>query len=196
MATLSPQRSNRANLLEGTLRLLERLPPERITARVIAQESNANLASIVYHFGSKDDLITEAVIEGLDRWLADIARRLHALPPEAPAARYRAATQAIEATRQQHAGLAHNFLSALAKAQHDPRVNAMLADGFRRTRPIVAALLELGDDQPGQDAGGLVLAMFYGLLFQALLDPALAIEGDRMTKAQARLHRILPDRGL
>jgi AcrR family transcriptional regulator len=193
---VSPQRSNRAQLVEGTLRCLERLPPERVTARAIAEESGANLASITYHFGSKDDLVTEAVIEGLDRWLADIAKRLDALPPEAPAARYRAAIQAIETTRQQHTGLAHNFLSALAKAQHDPRVNAMLADGFRRTRPTVAALLELGDDQPGQDAAGLVLAMFYGLLFQALLDPALAIEGDRMTKALGRLHRILPDRGL
>jgi AcrR family transcriptional regulator len=174
--------------------LLERLPSERITARVIAQESGANLASIAYHFGSKDNLITEAVIEGLDRWLADIATRLHMLPPETPTARFHAANQAIEATRARHTGLARNFLSALAKAPHDPRVNARLTDGFRRTRPTVASLLGLGDDQPGQDAGGLVLAMFYGLLFQALLDPALAIEGDRMTQAQARLHRILPDR--
>jgi AcrR family transcriptional regulator len=163
---------------------------------VIAQESGANLASIAYHFGSKDDLITEAVIEGLDRWLADIARRLHRLPPEEPAARFRAANQAIEATRTHHTGLARTFLSALVKAPHDPRVNTMLTDGFRRTRPTVASLLGLGDDQPGQDAGGLVLAMFYGLLFQALIDPALAIEGDRMTQALARLHRILPDRKL
>jgi hypothetical protein len=43
---MSPQRSNRARLIEGTLRCLERLPHERITARVIAAESGANLASI------------------------------------------------------------------------------------------------------------------------------------------------------
>jgi AcrR family transcriptional regulator len=43
---MSPQRSNRMNLIEGTLRCLERLPPERITARAIAEESGANLASI------------------------------------------------------------------------------------------------------------------------------------------------------
>ena len=49
---MSPQRSNRQVLLEGALRCVERLPAERITARVIADESGANAASIVYHFGS------------------------------------------------------------------------------------------------------------------------------------------------
>jgi AcrR family transcriptional regulator len=56
---VSPQPSNRANLIEGP-RCLERLPPERVTARAIAESSNANLASIAYHFGSKDELVTEA----------------------------------------------------------------------------------------------------------------------------------------
>jgi AcrR family transcriptional regulator len=191
---MSPQHSNRSNLIEGTLRCLERLPPERITARVIAQESGANLASIAYHFGSKDKLVTEAVIEGLDRWLDEVATGLGDLASEEPAARYQRAGEVIETTRQRHAGLVKNFLAALAKAQHDPRVRSTLAAGFRRTRPEVASLLELGRDQAGQDAAGLVLAQFNGLLFQALLDPGLAIEGERMQRAQVRLLRVLPDR--
>src|SRR5918998_1617864 len=125
---MTPQHSNRANLIEGTLRCLERLPPERITARAIAEESGANLASIAYHFGSKDKLVTEAAITGLDRWLEEVA------------------------------------------------------DG----------LGDVAEDQAGEDASGLVLAQFYGLLFQTLLDPGLAIEGDRMRRAQARLRTILP----
>jgi AcrR family transcriptional regulator len=189
---MSPQRSNRSTLIEGTLRCLERLPPERITARAIAAESGANLASITYHFGSKDDLVTEAVIEGLDRWLADITEGLGDLRSQTPAARYRRAGEAIEASRQRHIGLARNFLGALAKAQHDPRIREMLAAGFHRTRPNVASLLGLGTDQAGEDAAGLVLALFNGLLFQALLDPALAIEGERMELAQARLRALLP----
>jgi AcrR family transcriptional regulator len=189
---MSPQRSNRSTLIEGTLRCLERLPPERITARAIAAESGANLASITYHFGSKDDLVTEAVIEGLDRWLADITEGLGDLRSQTPAARYRRAGEAIEASRQRHIGLARNFLGALAKAQHDPRIRETLAAGFHRTRPNVASLLGLGTDQAGEDAAGLVLALFNGLLFQALLDPALAIEGERMELAQARLRALLP----
>jgi AcrR family transcriptional regulator len=190
---VSPQRSNRANLIEGTLRCLERLPPERMTARAIAEESGANLASITYHFGTKDELVTAAVIEGLDRWLADVAAGLADLSEAEPAARFRRAWEVIKQTRRRHTGLAKNFVGALAKAQHDPRVRAMLAEGFHRSRGRVAVLLGLGDDPAGHDAAGLVLAMFDGLLFQILLDPELAIEGDQMELAQMRLRRVLPD---
>jgi AcrR family transcriptional regulator len=190
---MSPQRSNRTELLEGTLRCLERLPPEQVTARAIAAESGANLASITYHFGSKDDLVTEAVILGLDRWLAEIDRALAALPADTPAERYTRAAEAVDATRRRHLGLARNFLGALAKAQHDPRVAELLAEGFRHTRPNVAALLGLGDDQAGVDAAGLVHSMFTGLLFQQLLDPELGIEGDRLERAKLRLRRVLPE---
>lgn len=192
---MSPQRSNRANLIEGTLRCLEQLPPERITARAIAAESGANLASISYHFDSKEKLVTEAVIEGLDRWLEEIEAALGDLGAEEPAARYRRAAEALDTSRRRHTGLAVNFIGALARAQHDEPVRDLLAAGFRRTRPNIAALLGLGDDEPGEDAGGLVLAIFNGLLFQVLLDPGLAIEGERMDRAQARLRRVLPEAG-
>ena len=190
---MSPQRSNRVNLIEGTVRCLERLPPERVTARAIAAESGANLASIKYHFGSKDELVTEAVITGLDRWLEEVAAGLDGLAAAEQAARFRRAGEVIDATRTRHAGLAKNFLSALVRAQHDQRVRELLTAGFRKTRPRIAALLGLGDDEAGEDAGGLVHSLFVGLLFQALLDPGLAIEDERMQRAQSRLRAILPD---
>jgi AcrR family transcriptional regulator len=189
---VSPQRSNRSNLIEGTLRCVQRLPPDRVTARAIAEESGANLASIAYHFGSKDALVTEAVVAGLDRWLEDVAATLDGLDAAEPSTLLRRADEAIDATRTQHAGLARNFLLALARAQHDSRVRDLLTEGFRKTRPRIAALLGLGDDQPGEDAAGLVHSIFVGLLFQALLDPDLAIEGERMERAQARLRTALP----
>jgi AcrR family transcriptional regulator len=192
---VSPQRSNRAQLLEGTLRCLERLPPERVTARAIAEESGANLASIAYHFGSKDNLVTEAAIEGLDRWLEEVAAGLGELASQAPATRFRRAAEVVETSRQRHSGLTKNYVSALAKAQHDPRIRDRLATGFRDARPAVASLLGLGDDAAGDDAAGLALAMFHGLLYQVLLDPALAIDGERMQNAQRRLLRVLPPGG-
>ncbi len=189
---MSPQRSNKSRLLEGGLRCLERLPAERVTARAIAEESGANLASIAYHFGSKDELVTEAVIAGLDRWLAEIAGALDELDGLEPAARLERAWAVIDATRERHTGLARNFLAALAKAQHEPRIQATLSEGFRGTRPRVAALLGLGEDQTGEDAAGLLHSLFTGLLFQSLLDPGLGIEGRRMSSAQARLRTVLP----
>jgi len=180
---VSPQRSNRATLVEGTLRCLERLPPERVTARAIAEESGANLASIAYHFGSKDDLVTEAVVTGLDRWLEEIAAELDRVAPEGQDL-LRSAWEAVEATGRRHDGLARNFLAALAKAQHDERVRERLAAGFKGARVEVARVLGLGEDS---DAGALALAQFNGLLFQSLLDPKLALDGERVQRAQMRL---------
>jgi AcrR family transcriptional regulator len=189
---VSPQRSNRSELIEGTLRCLQRLPPERVTARAIADESGANLASITYHFGSKDELVTEAVITGLDRWLAQIARRLDELQARAPEDRFRAAVAVVADSRRHHEGLARTFLGAMAKASHDERVRELLTEGFRRTRGEVATVLGLGADAAGHDAAGLAIALFNGLLFHSLIDPGLAIEGRRMTRAQARLRRVMP----
>src|ERR1700754_989341 len=109
---MSPQHSNRQQLIDGALRCLERLPAERITTRAIAEESGANVASIAYHFGSKDDLVTEAVVEGLDRWLEEIATALGELDAPSPRERLRAALAVIETTRARHEGLARNFLGA------------------------------------------------------------------------------------
>jgi AcrR family transcriptional regulator len=189
---MSPQRSNRETLIEGTLRCLEKLPPEQITARAITKESGTNLASICYHFGSKDTLVTEAIVAGLDRWLDDIEQGMSDVPPGSPATRFRRVGEAVEASRQAHAGLATNFVRALARAQHDPVVRDRLAEANRRTRPHLAELIGLGGDQVGEDAAGLVLALFNGLLLQGLLDPDLTVEGERMHAAQARLSEILP----
>jgi hypothetical protein len=96
----------------------------------------------------------------------------------------------VATTRHRHAELARTFLAALARAPHDERVRETLATGFRRTRHAVAAVLSTGTDAAGIDAAGLALALFNGLLFQTLVDPGLAIEGDRFRAAEARLHEV------
>lgn len=189
---MSPQRSNRQHLIEGTLRCIERLPPERITARAIAEESRANLASITYHFGSKDNLITEATITGFDRWLADLEHGLDDVVAADPVDCFWGAWEIVEASWRRHTGLVTNFVGALSKASHDPHVRALLAEGFGRSRRNVAAVIGFGDDQAGLDAAGLTLALFHGLMLQVLLDHSLAIEGERMRHAQARLRTALP----
>jgi AcrR family transcriptional regulator len=189
---MSPQRSNRAKLVEGALRCLERLPPEQVTARAIAAEAGANLASITYHFGSKEQLVTEAAVTGLDRWLEDISARLAHLHADEPSERFRRAHEIVEASRRDHFGLARNYVAALAMGQHDERVRRRLAAGFHRSRADVAALLGLGDDQAGMDSAGLVLSMFHGLLIQVLLDDTLAIDGERMGAAQTRAAVLFP----
>lgn len=187
---MSPQRSNRSELIEGTLRCLGRLPPEEVTARAITQESGANLASIGYHFGTKDALITTAIVEGLDRWLEAIAQRMDVDDEANPSTRI---LRAIEAANlRESEGLASNFFAAVARAKHDPDVQRVLTQGFKDARPRVAALLDLGTDADGLGAAGALIAMFHGLVAQTLVDPQLAIENGALIRALGRLAATAP----
>ncbi|WP_083933297.1 TetR/AcrR family transcriptional regulator [Kribbella catacumbae] len=182
------QPSNRAALLEGALSCLAQLPVDQISARAVARQSGANLASIGYHFGSKDELMSAAVVEGLDRWLESIGDGLSAVDGEAPSAeRFRQAAQAVEATRAENEDLARAFVVALGRGLHDPVVADRLAEGFAATRPRVAQLLGLGSDAAGIDAGGLVHAMFTGLLVQSLLSEELVFDPTRILAALGRV---------
>ena len=187
MPNVSPQRSNRMNLIEGTLRCLSRMPIEKATARVIAEESNANLASISYHFGTKDNLVTAATIEGLDRWLAHVSESVEEIDSDDARERFIQGFRVVGATRKSKTPLTRTFITAIASAQHNSAVRTMLTEGVHKTRRAIAELIGLGSDRDGELAGGVVLAMFYGLMIQALLDPDLAIEGVDLEKALQRL---------
>ncbi len=63
---------NREELLEGAKRCLHERGYARTTARDIVDASGANLASIGYHFGSKDALLDAALIEAI----GDLSDRL------------------------------------------------------------------------------------------------------------------------
>lgn len=187
---MSPQRSNRDALIEGALQCLADSPAADVTARDIASQANANLASIGYHFGSKDGLLAEAMVEGFRRWLAEIATALADLPLSDTSARLQRAIELVSTSAERHAGLARAFLAALASAPHDDRVRVPLAESYREGRSVVAGLIGLGDDEAGGDAASLLIAVFDGLLIQTLLDPSRELPLARVMAAQARLAEI------
>lgn len=188
---MSPQPSNRDVLVEGALRCLQRLPPDRITSRAIATEAGANPASIAYHFGSKDDLLTEAAILGLDRWLETILDRLASQVDEEAPATLPVVAREVEATQDTHRDVIVHYVLAVARSTHDARIRHRLVEGYRRARPAVASILGLEQGQAGQDAAGLLLAMFHGVMIQRMLDDTLMVPGERMTAALERLGQLL-----
>jgi AcrR family transcriptional regulator len=167
---MSPQRSNREALIEGALECIGERPTAAITARDICAASGANLASIAYHFDSKDALLARALEEGFRRWLAELAAAMGDLTGLSPAERLKSATQNLLSTMERHRGLVHAFLAAVARAPHDDELRDALARSYKESRRAVAALLDLGEDEEAIDAGALLLATFDGLLIQALVD--------------------------
>ncbi|MFJ9416421.1 TetR/AcrR family transcriptional regulator [Streptomyces sp. NPDC101227] len=63
---------HREDLLEGAKRCLLEKGYARTTARDIVAASGANLASIGYHYGSKDALMRQAVIASSEEWGAGV----------------------------------------------------------------------------------------------------------------------------
>jgi AcrR family transcriptional regulator len=168
---MSPQVSNRDALLEGALQCLEELGYGEVTTRDIAQAAKANVASITYHFGSKDALIAEALAEGFRRWLAEFTSRVTRTGAANREARLQSAVRALGESIKSHAGMARAFIAALSRAPHDEHLRDVLGASYRETRTSIAAFLELGEGEQGELLAGILIAMFDGLLIQWLIDP-------------------------
>ena len=62
---------NREDLLAGARRAILERGVAKVTARDIATEAGVSLAAIGYHFGSKDELVTAALLESVGDGIGD-----------------------------------------------------------------------------------------------------------------------------
>jgi AcrR family transcriptional regulator len=77
-----PASATRDRLLEGTLATLKANGLAGTSSRAIAAASGVNLGGITYHFGSKDELVAQALLQAIRSW---IQPALGALRRDAPA---------------------------------------------------------------------------------------------------------------
>lgn len=169
---------HRQDLLAAARRLLRTKGYARITARDLVAESDTNLASIGYHFGSKDGLLNEALGEAVEEWTVQLARVAMADPDASTAERGISAWSAMLEGLDGHRELAVSYLEALAQAERDPVVREQFARQYRRCRERVAELVaeSLGDGTTAADPkvrtiAGFVIAVCDGLAVQWVLDP-------------------------
>jgi AcrR family transcriptional regulator len=112
-------------LLEATRRCIATKGLAATTSRDITAAAGANLAAITYHFGSKDRLVADALLETLR---ARLAPALDALAGEGePGARMARAVQLLVAAFEEHRDDAPVFLEAFVQAPH----LAAVGDGVR-----------------------------------------------------------------
>src|SRR5207247_7271989 len=77
-----PASTTRDRLIAGTLATLKANGLAGTTSRAIAAASGVNLGGITYHFGSKDELVAQALLEAIRSWMQPA---LDALRRDAPA---------------------------------------------------------------------------------------------------------------
>ncbi|WP_017587687.1 TetR/AcrR family transcriptional regulator [Nocardiopsis ganjiahuensis] len=175
---------HKEQLLEGAKQCLYTKGYARTTARDIVAVSGTNLASIGYHYGSKEALLTRAMVEAVHDWSTRLLGSL-ALVRTDPMGRFEEAmNQLVRSYPEVHTMVAANF-EALAQMGGRPELRAQLAEWHSVARRSLAALvLDVPDGEvtPEQEngLGALLLTMLPGTMALFLVDPDSAPDGTRM----------------
>jgi AcrR family transcriptional regulator len=181
-------------LIDGTVASVKRRGLAATTSREITSAAGVNLAGITYHFGSKDELVAQALLTTIRTWLAP-ARA--ALQQDAdPTTRLLAAVAAVREALDQAEDLLPVYIDALAHAPHNDTLKLGLDELRRELRGFVAgeiAALKKSKDIPtwvDPDAmAALILAVADGLSVDASLgrDPREPLDQFVRLLVEARL---------
>lgn len=147
---------NREDLLAGAKRCLIERGWAHTTVRDIASAAGVSHAAIGYHFGSKDALLTQALVEAVDELSQELASRTPSGKPED-------GWQALIDSFTTHRALWVAQLEAVVQAERSPEVREHLAKGQREGREGLG--------------GSVPLALLTGLMLQWLVDPDQAPSG-------------------
>jgi AcrR family transcriptional regulator len=170
---------HREQLLTAARRLLEEKGYAHITARDLVAASDTNLASIGYHFGSKAELLSEAIGVVMAEWATKLATIAMADPLASPVERMNTAWLAMLSDLPAQRPLMRSFMEALAQAEREPKLRSQFAEHYRRCRAQVATLVATSLGWPDADPrcaaiASFVIAVCDGLAIQCLLDPEQA----------------------
>jgi len=186
---------NREKLLEGAKECLYQKGFARTTARDLVAASGTNLASIGYHFGSKEALLTEAMLEELRRWGEELIAVLPGTEENDPLGRLEAMWTRLVQSFTDHRGLWFATFEAFVEAERSPELHEALAAGYELARPWMATLLtgeppDEVNERAARTIGSFLLALQAGLAAQWLLDPDNSPSGRDVAAALQEIARM------
>jgi AcrR family transcriptional regulator len=179
---------NREALLAGAKRCIAEKGYAHTTARDIVAASGTNLASIGYHFGSKNALLDAAILDWFNDWDDDVEAALSQQHDGATVDRLAAFLDVVIGNVRTERALAAASLQWVAQIEFSDHVRGQLAQTYARARRDFAAMLlgvaeaEVDDDTAGA-VGSLGLALVNGVVLQALIDPERAPSGQDIAAA-------------
>lgn len=178
---------HREELLDGAAQCLYEKGFGRTTARDVVAASETNLASIGYHFGSKDALLTEALLRATSSWAEELDKALAepdtAGVPADPRQRVEETWTRVVDLFSSQRRLWATHIEALAQADRLPELRESLVAAQREAREGLALTFHtLPDDPEAADRRAHVLGVVYqalltGVMVQWLLDPDSAPSG-------------------
>ncbi|MFQ6195749.1 TetR/AcrR family transcriptional regulator [Streptomyces sp. NPDC000405] len=185
---------HREDLLEGAKRCLLEKGWVRTTARDIVAASGANLASIGYHYGSKDALMMEGFLKLTEDWGDRITDTL--------AGAVGAATSRKERLAAVIDGIVANFpederfwsaqLEVMGQLGNHPELKKRFAEMLPYGREGLVAVFEGVDDTEVPDeatrtSGHVYYSLFTGLWVLWLIDPRQVPSGRDVVEGMGRV---------
>ena len=166
----------RGKLIDATQRLLATAGPDALTSRAIASAADANLASITYYFGSKEQLVTESMVAAARDLLAPVVTTLSS--DGEPTAKMIESVALLNRILGEHRDDLAAYLQVLAASPTRPSIAAALQALHRDMTQLLAEQITV------QRAGGqlpawvsptamaqLIVAVVHGTLVASVVDP-------------------------
>ena len=187
---------HREDLLEGAKRCLLEKGFARTTARDIVKESGTNLASIGYHYGSKDALLVQAYVSLIEatghRFDPGGAGEGALANPAGSLERFQEVwTNIIGAVAEAPAIWLLSF-ELILQGDRLPEVRRMLAEAQDQGRSGLLPLFNgIPEEEQGKEAieteGRLYQTLLQGLMVQWVFDPDTATDAGQLTEGLRRL---------
>ncbi|MFD8225717.1 TetR/AcrR family transcriptional regulator [Streptomyces massasporeus] len=183
---------HREDLLEGAKRCLLAKGFLRTTARDIVKESGTNLASIGYHYGSKDALLAQAYVEMVEG-MSDAFEGGGELRGEPGSLeRFAEVWANIIGTMRDPGSMWRLSMEIVAMGDQLPEVREHLARAQREGARGIVTLFHGGTEEDVTDEQVDTLGYFYltlmmGLMAQWTFDPKSAPEAEQLAAGLRRL---------
>ncbi|QLY28375.1 TetR/AcrR family transcriptional regulator [Nocardia huaxiensis] len=167
----------REDLLAGAKQCLAERGLARTTVRDIVAASGTNLAAINYHFGSRDQLLNQAMLESSGE---AVSRILESLPEDTgldAAERLNTFWHKLLDSFAQDRALWTANAESISQALHSPELGTEIGAAQQRAREGLSE--SLGHNDPR--IGAVLQTLIGGLLIQALIDPARTPSPDQLS---------------
>ncbi|HEX3804870.1 MAG TPA: TetR/AcrR family transcriptional regulator [Solirubrobacteraceae bacterium] len=155
------------------------------SVRELVAAAATNLGAVNYHFGSREKLLNEALLDFFLEWgkrVGELEVPTDAGPLEQLAARARPMVEGIEEARP----LFVMFLEGVLQSRHSPELRSELAEHYARHRELSGELIRAsssGRELPPRTVeviASYMLAVADGLQLQSLLDPQAVPTGEEL----------------
>ncbi|WP_405869190.1 MULTISPECIES: TetR/AcrR family transcriptional regulator [unclassified Streptomyces] len=187
---------HREDLLEGAKRCLLEKGFLRTTARDIVKESGTNLASIGYHYGSKDALLVQAYVALVeatgDRFEPGGAGEATKATPAGSLERFQAVWANIVGAVDESRAIWLLSFELIVQGDRMPEVRRMLVEAQEQGRSGLLPLFnDIPEEEQGKEAvdteGRLYQTLLQGLMVQWVFDPDTATDAEQLAEGLRRV---------